>query len=196
MPRRPNPDVRVRLLSAGRSLLLDQGFHGSGVNDLTASAGVPKGSFYSYFASKDAFAVEVLEDYWGWVLATFGPILDNADRPAGERLAAFFRSMAEDHEQHDFSRFCLVGNLALEMAGTSEAARAKVSEILVRWQAMLATCVEAGRARGEVRTRRDPRETAELLVEAWEGAVLRSKIERTPHACHRFETVTLPMLLA
>jgi TetR/AcrR family transcriptional regulator, transcriptional repressor for nem operon len=156
---------------------------------------VPKGSFYSYFASKDAFAVEVLEDYWSWVIATFGPLLDDAGQPAGRRLVAFFQAMARDHEQHDYGRFCLVGSLALELAG-SGATRAKVGEILERWQARLAACVADGRARGEITARRDPRETAELLVEAWEGAVLRSKVERTPHACHRFETITIPLLLA
>jgi TetR/AcrR family transcriptional repressor of nem operon len=38
------------------------GFNGCGVQDITAAAEIPKGSFYNYFASKEDFA-QILEEY-------------------------------------------------------------------------------------------------------------------------------------
>ena len=64
MPRPPNPEVRNRLLAAGLDLVHTRGFTASGVKDITDAAGVPKGSFYAYFASKEAFAAAILEHYW------------------------------------------------------------------------------------------------------------------------------------
>ncbi|MGH3642728.1 MAG: TetR/AcrR family transcriptional regulator, partial [Mycobacterium sp.] len=64
MPRPPNPDVRRRLLASGLALVHGRGFAASGVKDITDSAGVPKGSFYAYFSSKEAFAAAILEHYW------------------------------------------------------------------------------------------------------------------------------------
>lgn len=196
MPRPPSPEVRARLLAAGRTLMLDTGFHGSGVKDLTDAARVPKGSFYSYFPSKDDFAVAVLEDYWRWVETTFGPHLRAEGVPAPERLARFFRAMAAENARRNYTAFCLIGNLTLELVEGSPTTRATVAAILARWEALLAACIAEGRGRGEVSTSRDPGEVAQLLVEAWEGAIMRTKVERSPAACRRFDEVTLPLLLA
>src|SRR6476659_11363181 len=64
MPRPSNPEVRRRLLAAGLDLVHARGFAASGVKDITDAAGVPKGSFYAYFPSKEAFAAAILDHYW------------------------------------------------------------------------------------------------------------------------------------
>src|SRR5258708_21357402 len=78
MARPPNPDVHRRLLEAGQELFITRGFNGCGVQEITAEAGIPKGSVYSYFTSKEAFAVAVLEEYWNGVEKKFGGILRDA----------------------------------------------------------------------------------------------------------------------
>ncbi len=72
MPRPQNPDVRKRLMAAGQQLFLTQGFNGCGVQEITSAAEVPKGSFYSYFETKEAFALAVLEEFWIGVEKKFG----------------------------------------------------------------------------------------------------------------------------
>src|ERR1700712_2645213 len=118
MPRPPNPDVRRRLLSAGLDLVHGRGFAASGVKDITDAAGVPKGSFYAYFSSKEAFATAILEHYWADIEARLLPILA-ADDPSQQRIARFFHALADEHEAGDFLLGCLIGNLSLELGGTS-----------------------------------------------------------------------------
>jgi TetR/AcrR family transcriptional repressor of nem operon len=195
MPRPPNPDVRRRLLQAGLDLVHRRGFAARGVKDIADAAGVPKGSFYAYFASKEAFAAAILEEYWIDIESRLLPIL-GADGLAGERIARFFHALAEEHEAGDFLLGCLIGNLSLELGGTSESVRDELIHILARWDDALTECVRSGQGRsGSVRTDLDARELASLLIEAWEGAALRGKVTRSREPYDRFEAITVPALL-
>jgi TetR/AcrR family transcriptional repressor of nem operon len=195
MPRRPNPAVRQQLIAAGRDIIFRRGFNGCGVQDITAAAGVPKGSFYNYFKTKDAFVVEVIEDYWLWIHETFEPILRNARIRPLNRVAKYFCAMSDEKGEWHFALGCLIGNLSLELGGNSEDARAKLSIIFKRWQAPIAECLREAQRRTELSAERDVEELAASMLEAWEGAVMRSKVERRREAYGRFETLILPCLL-
>jgi AcrR family transcriptional regulator len=95
MPRPSNPEVRRRLLAAGLDLVHARGFAASGVKDITDAAGVPKGSFYAYFPSKEASAAAILEHYWADIEMRLLPILD-ADGLAQERITRFFHALADE----------------------------------------------------------------------------------------------------
>jgi TetR/AcrR family transcriptional repressor of nem operon len=195
MPRPPNPDVRRRLLEAGLNLVHARGFAASGVKDITDAAGVPKGSFYAYFPSKEALSAAILEHYWSDIEARLLPILD-ADGSAQERITRFFHALADEHEAGDFLLGCLIGNLSLELGGSSEPARAELIRILDRWDEALTACVRSGqRDSGGVRADLDAVELAALLIEAWEGAALRGKVTRSRVPYDRLEAVTIPALL-
>ncbi|MCV7409586.1 TetR family transcriptional regulator [Mycobacterium florentinum] len=195
MPRPPNPDVRRRLLAAGLELIHARGFAASGVKDITDAAGVPKGSFYAYFSSKEAFAAAILEHYWSDIEARLLPILD-ADELAQRRITRFFHALADEHESSEFLLGCLVGNLSLELAGSSEPVRAELVRILQRWDTALTACVRSGQnGSGDIREDVDPAELASLLIESWEGAALRGKVTRSRDPYERFETITVPALL-
>jgi len=151
MPRPPNPEVRKNLLAAGLDLVHARGFAASGVKDITDAAGVPKGSFYAYFPSKEAFGAAILEHYWDDIEKRLLPILD-ADGSAQERITRFFHALADEHEAGDFLLGCLVGNLSLELGGSSEPVRAELVSILDRWGGALAACVRSGQqGSGEIR---------------------------------------------
>jgi TetR/AcrR family transcriptional repressor of nem operon len=195
MPRPSNPEVRRRLLAAGLELVHTHGFAASGVKDITDAAGVPKGSFYAYFPSKEAFAAAILEHYWSDIEARILPILE-AEGVAPERIKRFFHALADEHEAADFLLGCLIGNLSLELSGSSEAVRTELVRILDSWGEALASCVRTGQKRsGGIRTDLDPAELASLLIESWEGAALRGKVTRSRAPYDRFEAVTVPALL-
>lgn len=195
MPRPPNPDVRRRLLDAGLDRVHARGFAASGVKDITDAAGVPKGSFYAYFPSKDAFSAAILEHYWSDIEARLLPIL-TGDGPAQQRITGFFHALADEHEARDFLLGCLIGNLSLELGGSSEPARAELVRILDRWGEALTACVRSGQGdSGGIRVDLDAAELASLLIEAWEGAALRGKVTRSRAPYDRLEAVTIPALL-
>jgi TetR/AcrR family transcriptional repressor of nem operon len=195
MPRPANPDVRRRLLSAGLDLVHARGFAASGVKDITDTAGVPKGSFYAYFPSKEALAAAILDHYWSDIEARLVPIL-GADGSTQERITRFFHALADEHESGDFLLGCLVGNLSLELGGSSEPTRAELVRILDRWDDAVTACVRAGQAgSGDVRRDLDAVQLAASLIEAWEGAALRGKVTRSRAPYDRFEQITVPALL-
>ena len=176
MPRPPNPEVRRRLLAAGLDLVHARGFAASGVKDITDAAGVPKGSFYAYFPSKEAFAAAIVDHYWSDIELRLLPILA-ANGVAQERITRFFHALADEHESGEVLLGCLIGNLSLELGGSSEPVRAELVRILDRWDAALTACVRTGQdGAGGIRGDLDAAELASLLIESWEGAALRGKV--------------------
>jgi TetR/AcrR family transcriptional regulator, transcriptional repressor for nem operon len=195
MPRPPNPEVRSRLLQAGLALVHARGFAASGVKDITDAAGVPKGSFYAYFPSKEALAEAILEHYWADIQTRLLPILDGEGSPQ-ERITHFFHALADDHEAGDFLLGCLIGQMSLELSTSSDRVRAELLRILDRWDEALTACVRSGKdGAGGVRTDLEAAQLAALLIEAWEGAALRGKVTRSRAPYDRFEAVTVPALL-
>jgi TetR/AcrR family transcriptional regulator, transcriptional repressor for nem operon len=195
MPRPSNPDVRRRLLAAGLDLVHARGFAASGVKDITDAAGVPKGSFYAYFPSKEAFAAAILDHYWSDIEARLLPLLGD-DGATQERITRFFHALADEHEAGDFLLGCLIGNLSLELSGSSEPARAELIRILDGWNEALTACVRSGQDQaGDVRADLAAADLAALLIEAWEGAALRGKVTRSRAPYDRFEAVTVAALL-
>ena len=196
MPRPANPEVRRRLLDAGLALVHARGFSASGVKDITDAAGVPKGSFYAYFPSKEAFAAGILEHYWSDIETRLLPILSSVEAGAGtaqQRITRFFHCLADDHEAGDFLLGCLVGNLSLELGGSSEQVRAQLVHILDRWDEALTGCLRSGQdGAGDVRADLDAAELAAMLIESWEGAALRGKVTRSRAPYERFEQVDCP----
>jgi TetR/AcrR family transcriptional repressor of nem operon len=195
MPRPSNPEVRGRLLQAGLDVVHARGFAASGVKDITDAAGVPKGSFYAYFPSKEAFGAALLDHYWSDIRTRLLPLL-HADGSAEQRITRFFHALADEHEAGDFLLGCLIGNMSLELGGSSEPVRSELVRILDGWNEALTACVRSGQGdAGDIRNDLDAAELASLLVEGWEGAALRGKVTRSRAPYDRFEKVTVPALL-
>jgi TetR/AcrR family transcriptional regulator, transcriptional repressor for nem operon len=190
MPRPSNPEVRKRLLAAGLDLIHLRGFAASGVKDITDAAGMPKGSFYAYFPSKEAFASAILDAYWVDIETRLVPIL-GGDGSMQERITRFFHALANEHEAGNFLLGCLIGNLSLELSSSSEPIRTQLIDILERWGNALAECLRSG----DLREGLDADDVASRLIEAWEGAALRGKMIRSRIPYDRFEADTVPALL-
>jgi TetR/AcrR family transcriptional regulator, transcriptional repressor for nem operon len=172
-----------------------QGFAGSGVADITDAAGIPKGSFYQYFDSKQSYAVELLNDYWSALEATHAAVLLDERYAPLDRIARHFRSIGQEHKQQQFVRGCLIGNIGVELANAGEDAQTKLRQVLKRWASLLSDCLKLAQSANDLDHKTDVGELAAALVDAWEGAVMRAKIERNGAAFKRFETMVLPRLL-
>lgn len=194
MARPANPETRSRLLEAGRELFFAVGFNGCGVQEITATAGIPKGSFYNYFGTKEAFVIEVIEDYWSEIERTYGPLLYDARVRPMKRIAQYFEALTAEHERLGFRFGCLIGNLSLELCQASEDTRRKLISVVARWQVALADCLREAHLRGELSRDSVPEDVAALLIEAWEGAALRGKVDRQRSAYRRFEKYVLQSL--
>lgn len=187
VPRPGNPDIRRRLLASGLELFYARGVNATGVKEIADRADVPKAAFYTYYESKEAFVVAVLEQYWLELQDRSGSLLLGRGTPV-RRLQRYFAVIADEHEHHTFMRGCLIGNLALEVSATSASVHEKLRGIVCAWEHELAAVFTE-----ETPQRR--REVAGLIIEAWEGAVLRARIDRTRAPYDRFSRITLPQLV-
>src|ERR1700759_2668315 len=165
MPRTANPDTRFKLLEKGGDLLSRIGFNATGVQEITAAAGVPKGSFYNYFESKEAFAVEVLGEYWGSVAEMYGPLLRSKDGAPLQRITNYFRGLAEFHKRHRYASGCLIGNMALEVTPSSADVRAKLVAVYREWAEQIAVCLQEAQARKEISSTKDTKQLAVAFID-------------------------------
>jgi TetR/AcrR family transcriptional regulator, transcriptional repressor for nem operon len=196
MPRPPNPDVLPRLIEKGAELIQRRGFNGCGVQDLTAAAGIPKGSFYNYFGSKEEFAVAILDHYWSVIQSHYLGVLDNDRMDPITRVKKHFSDLIGYHERQNFAFGCLIGNIAVELSAQSALARAKIRSLLHIWTTALGDCLEAAKSKGQLSAASDVRDLSAALIDAFEGAVMAAKVDQGPKALRRFETLLLPRLLA
>lgn len=171
-------ETRETLCRAGLAALTEKGFSSTGIDEILKSVGVPKGSFYNFFESKEAFGAELITlyaQYFARKLDRF--FLDESLSPL-KRIDAFCQDAERSMERFDFRRGCLVGNLGQEMGALPEAFRIQLTNALLDWQARTERCLEAAKAAGEIPKHTDCTRLAAFFWIGWEGAVLRAKLER------------------
>ena len=190
------PSLREALVESGVTTVHRRGYAAAGVREITAAAGVPLGSFSNHFRSKEAFGVAVLDRYAERTEAICAATLDDAGRLPAERLAAYFDAVTEYLAGAGWRHGCLIGNLSLEAADHSEAIRARLGEVFAHLTGRFAAAVAAAQARGDLRSDLDPADVADVLLAAWNGAMMRMKVDRSPEPIDRFRRVFLATLLA
>ncbi len=161
----------------GMDAFLRLGYHGAGLKAILDQACVPKGSFYNYFESKEDFASAAIHHYADCISALLERALDAHDSPIAG-LRAFFQGQAESFEQSGFSGGCLIANLGGEL-DDSNTCRKALQETSSAYLDALSAVVAAAQAVGEIRSDVAAAELASLLSDAWEGAVIRMKIEQS-----------------
>jgi len=178
MPRSATPtEIPERLLEAGLELFLRQGYNGTGIQQITDRAGVPKGSFYNHFASKDAFGAAIVDRYAAYSERSWAGMMRGAPPEPLAAIRHVFEQMIAHHERTRASSGCLIGNFAAEIACSSDACRERLLAAQLAWRERLAALVQAGQKRGEIRDDLDPLELSALTWSVWEGALLRMKVE-------------------
>lgn len=183
------------LSAAGLRKMRRNGYHATGLQSILDAADLPKGSFYHFFGSKEAFAVRVLTDYFEEHKREFLlPYLNDTTLTPRERLTGYFRWAGSMMEKGKFRCGCFVGNIALETSDTSLVLQRKVRDIFAEWRALFSCCIADGQRAGDISAFLPPEPFAEYLLSSWEGALLRSKSDRSAVPLASFLTVTEKLL--
>jgi TetR/AcrR family transcriptional repressor of nem operon len=171
--------TKQRLIDAGLGMLLKQGYNNLGIQGLLTATGTPKGSFYHHFRDKEDFALQVIDAYIAQVHAGLDACLGEKGRPPLARVRRFFELTQQAYREQGYMG-CLLGGLGQELSGVSEVFRRKIEGCFSAIAERMATCLEEARQGGEIPTECDVRQMADLLVDCWEGAALRSRLRRNP----------------
>lgn len=173
---RENQDTKAELIRSGLEQLTERGFASSGVDQILKKVGVPKGSFYHYFASKEAFGKAVIEQYANYFANKLNAyLLDESYLPLA-RINNFVNDAKMGMIRHQFKRGCLVGNLGQEIELLPESFRQPLIEILLCWQHCIANCLKAAKMQGDISNTANCEQLAEYFWIGWEGAVSRAKL--------------------
>jgi TetR/AcrR family transcriptional repressor of nem operon len=185
-------ETRQHILDTGYRLIVNRGFSSVGLTEILQSAGVPKGSFYHYFKSKEQFGEEIIAGYFKDYLVGIENIFTQGGGSAYSRLMVYWQRWFETQSTACIDQKCLVVKLSAEVADLSEPMRIALMNGSSQTVRHIAACIEAGIVDGSI-ARMDAGRTAELLYNMWLGATLRSKLQRNDeglqHALQATESI-------
>lgn len=172
-------DTRELMVRAGVEILTEKGFAATGIDEILSRVGVPKGSFYYYFESKEAFGLQLIERYGQFFAKKLDRHLKNTALSPLNRLHAFVDDALAGMARHAYRRGCLIGNLGQEMGSLPESFRDQLKGTFEDWQDRFATCLLEAQNAGELSDKTEPNQLAAFFWIGWEGAVLRAKLEQS-----------------
>ncbi|NQX03341.1 TetR/AcrR family transcriptional regulator [Rathayibacter sp. VKM Ac-2856] len=178
-------DTRQHILDTAEALMARKGYTAVGLTEVLSEAGVPKGSFYYYFSSKEGFGEALMKSYFTGYLATMDRIASDASKTGAEQLAEYWQRFHDLQSFDDGQGKCLVVKLAAEVSDLSEPMRLQLVDGTAGIVDHLERMIGTGRQDGSVAADEDPRQLAQELYEAWLGASIMAKVRRTPEPLGR-----------
>jgi len=174
------PDTKTHLLDIGYQLIAKKGFTAVGIKQILDTAGIPKGSFYHYFASKEAFGEAIISNYFVHYKMRLDAI-SNQDISAQQKLYNYFQNWYDTQQNGCDHGKCLVVKLSAEVADMSESMRLALHagyQQIISW---LAEQIKAGWADNSVPHLDNiaAESMAKRWYFAWLGASLIAKTSQT-----------------
>ncbi|GIC78304.1 TetR family transcriptional regulator [Moritella sp. F3] len=173
---RENTDTRAVLIRSGVEVLTESGFAAAGIDGILKKVGVPKGSFYHYFKSKEDFGQAVIDNYASYFAAKLDKcLLDESIAPL-QRIVKFADGAKQGIIKFEFKRGCLVGNLGQEVAILPDSYRLVLQNIFSVWESKMQACLETAQQQGHIKQNINCGQQAEYFWIGWEGAVMRARL--------------------
>jgi TetR/AcrR family transcriptional repressor of nem operon len=192
---KPKAGTRDNLIRIGLELIHSEGYSASGIQSIVERADVPKGSFYTYFESKEAFGTEVLALYSERGIAKLRSFLRNADLTPLARLQAYFDDRIAAFRKSDFARGCVLGNFSAETADHSATIREHLAQHFKSWSAEFENCISEAQALSEIPPEFSATSLANFLLNSWEGALLRMRADKSDVALTDFKEMVFEGLI-
>ena len=184
--------LKEQLVTRSAPVFLERGYNAASVNDIVQAAGVPKGSFYNHFASKEQLAVEVLGRY----VDDLGlRELADPDGSPLEQIRAHLTANIAAREAAGIQYGCLLGNFSTDAVALNEGLREAVTSGFSMWTDAMAAAIGRAQGAGEIRNGADPHTLARYVVSSFEGAIAQAKTQRTDQPIRDFLAVTFETVL-
>lgn len=175
----PKEDTRTALIETGIDIMLRKGYNNTGLSEVLSACQVPKGSFYYYFPSKESFGLEIINTFDEKYVAQLDIDFSDDTLSPLQRLLKYVDDTIARAGQCQCSRGCLIANLSQEMADQNEVFRRRLSEIVLKRRDTIARVIQEAIDRGEISSGVDPAVAAEFFLCAWEGAIMRGKVQKS-----------------
>lgn len=188
--------TRQRILETAAQLIHRQGYNHTGIQEILQAAGVPKGSFYFYFKSKEDLGLALIEFFGAFWRQKAEEILEEPGQPPLVRLERFFAEFHEYFRQQGCAGGCPVGNLAQEMGDLSPAFGHKLCQAIDFMASRVARVLEQAAQAGQLPPGSDPAALAYFIIASWQGALIRMKACKDLAPLDNFQRMVFGRLLA
>ena len=178
--------TREHLLEVGLRQLRLTGYNATGVKEILDLAGVPKGSFYHYFPSKEAFVGELIGRYAEAEIERVRRILEDPAEDPLKQLRSYFEELSMANGFHTEVSGCLLGSMSLEVADHNEVLQPQLRSLFDVWQRAITSVLRRAIQRGDLDKTTDPDALAEFLLSSYEGALVRMKADRCNRPLENF----------
>ncbi|WP_420240084.1 TetR/AcrR family transcriptional regulator (plasmid) [Telmatobacter bradus] len=186
--------MKQHILDTARPIIAGKGFAAVGLNEILSAAGIPKGSFYYYFTSKDQFGRELLDTYFTEYMTRLESMLFGKQGTAASRLMSYWQAWETTQNSQDAEYMCLAVKLGGEVSDLSETMREALRRGTTRIMDLLSGCIEEGLADGSIPVPLNARKAGAQLYALWVGASLLEKIHRDGHLFETALTTTKQLL--
>ncbi len=186
-------NTRQHILETGHRIIAGKGFSSVGLNEILKTAGVPKGSFYHYFESKEQYGQALLQDYFEYRLVAMEALLGAVGPSGRERLIGYWQQWLDSQCDECTEQKCLVVKLAAEVADLSDAMRLTLRDGTDRVIARIARVIDDGIADGSLPAL-DALPVAQTLYQLWLGASLIGKLHRNRKSLENAMDFTMKLL--
>lgn len=188
-------DTRSDIIRIGTELISRQGYNATGIEMVLKEAGVPKGSFYHYFKSKEEFGLAVMDVFADYYSQRMAALLQDTALSPLSRIRTLLQGSLQRFSNNQCSKGCLIGNLGQEMADQNERFRARLDEIFDDWRKLFAACLSEAQTAKELDSRLDAEALASFILSGWEGAILRAKVMKSPQPLQDFIEILFTVTL-
>ncbi|MCS4297473.1 MULTISPECIES: TetR/AcrR family transcriptional regulator [Acinetobacter] len=170
--------TRQHILNTSFKLVLHKGFVGVGLQEILTTCGVPKGSFYYYFTSKEAFGCALLQQYLADYKVKIDQLILQEERSAYARLVALWQAWIDDpcHNEGGWAENCLIVKLAAEVSDLSEDMRQILNFGVSKLTERIANLLSDGQQDGSIPQHIEPEKMAQTMYQLWLGAALLAKL--------------------
>ncbi|WP_404786918.1 TetR family transcriptional regulator C-terminal domain-containing protein [Altericista sp. CCNU0014] len=172
-------DTKLALIKAGRRIIVEKGYNHAGIQEILLAVGIPKGSFYHFFSSKEEFGLAIIDYDSQMHDRIVEQYLGDTSLSPLNRLKRYFTFKLEEFETLQYREGCLFGNLSQEMADQNDRFRVRLQAATDRWREQFADCIQLAQDAGEISTKTQAKDLAEFCLNSWEGALLQMKLSKS-----------------
>lgn len=172
-------NTRLALIRAGRHFFVEKGFNHTGIQEILQTVGIPKGSFYHFFSSKEEFGLAVIDYDAQMHEQIVDRYLHDTSLSPLNRIKQYFAVKLEEFESLQYREGCLFGNLSQEMADQNERFRLRLHEATSQWRDRFAECIREAQVVGEISATQAASDLADFCLNSWEGALLQMKVTKS-----------------
>jgi TetR/AcrR family transcriptional repressor of nem operon len=171
--------MKQKIIETGADIIHLKGFHHTGIQEILDATGVPKGSFYNYFKSKEDFGLQVIDHYVDQFFLISEKMLQDTSLSPLDKLKKIFVSFMNIFKARDYAYGCPIGNLSQEMGDLSPAFRDRLKNAIDTLAESCRCLLEEAQRAGEISTKLDLKESSYFIISSWHGSLLRMKVEKS-----------------